>query len=223
MFCVGANKTGTTSMQIALRKLGYRIGNQAKAELLIKDWARGDFQKIVAYCRGANAFQDVPFSYPNTFRVMDAEFPGSKFILTLRSSTDEWYESLVRFHTKLVGKGRIPTVDDLRQFGYRYPGFLWDAARLRYGADESKLYDREHYGHCYEEHNRAVMEHFKDRPNDLLVLNVSDANAMERLMTFLGYPYNGEKMPHANASKEVLDVRSEHQSRSSMEGLNGPI
>lgn len=201
IFCIGANKTGTTSIAEVFRTLGLKVGDQGKAELLLHDWANRDFRKIIRYCRWAEAFQDIPFSYPDTFRALDAAYPGSKFILTVRNGADEWYESLVRFHSKLIGKNRVPTAADLRECDYRYPGFLWDAQKLRYGANESTLYDRQLYTRCYEEHNRAVIEYFKDRPADLLVLNISQADAMERLLDFLGYPYRGQTMPHANSSK----------------------
>ncbi len=202
VFCIGANKTGTTSVERVFRNLGLIVGNQAQAEMLRHDWAKQDYRRIIRYCRSAEAFQDVPFSFDGTFLAMDEAFPGSKFILTVRNDADEWYESLVRFHSKIVGKGRIPTADDLRQFNYRYPGFVLDSFRLKYGADESKLYDREMYVQGYEEHNNKIKKYFKDRPDDLLVLNVGEPDAMERLLIFLGYPYMGQKMPHLNSSKD---------------------
>lgn len=85
VFCVGRNKTGTTSIAKALRALGFKVGDQARAETLIEDWARRDFRKIVRYCRTADAFQDVPFSWPHTFEALDQAFPQSKFILTVRT------------------------------------------------------------------------------------------------------------------------------------------
>jgi hypothetical protein len=201
VFGIGANKTGTTSIAAVFKSLGLKLGKQGPAELLIHDWAKQDYRRIIKYCRSADAFQDLPFSYPGTYEAMDKAFPGSRFVLTVRKNADEWFESLVRFHTKIVGKGRIPTADDLRKFQYRYPGFLWDATRLRYGADESTLYNQELYTRCYEEHNRKVREYFKARPGDFLELNVADEDAMERLVTFLGYPYSGQEMPHENSSK----------------------
>lgn len=201
VFCVGANKTGTTSLNQVFESLDLKVGNQARAELLLHDWSKRDFRRIIRYCRWAEAFQDIPFSYPDTFCAVDKAFPHSRFILTVRRDAEEWYDSLVRYHTMLIGKNRIPNADDLRRFDYRYPGFLWDAQRYRYGDDESLLYNREWYIQCYEEHNSNVIRYFKDRPTDLLVLNVADSDAMERLLTFLGYAYTGQKMPHANASK----------------------
>ena len=201
IFCIGANKTGTTSVEAVFRSLGLEVGNQARAEMLVHDWARQDYRRIIRYCQSADAFQDVPFSLNGTFQAMDESFPASKFILTVRNNANEWYDSLVRFHSRIVGKGRIPTAEDLRQFNYLYPGYLLDVFKLRYGADEAKLYDREMYVQWYEEYSDSVIKYFKSRPDDLLVLNVGEPDAMKRLLIFLGYPYSGQKMPHLNASK----------------------
>jgi tetratricopeptide (TPR) repeat protein len=198
--CVGRNKTGTTSIEAALHSFGLKTGQQARGEILKDDWARRDFRRIIGLCRTADAFQDVPFSNAFTFQAVDANFPGSKFILTVRDSPDEWFESLIRFHTRIVNKGRLPTADDLRAFEYRYKGYLWDAFVLNYGADEDLLYDREAYIANYLDHNRSVTEYFRHRPDDLLVLNVSHADAMKQLCAFVGVPYRGQAMPHLNRS-----------------------
>jgi len=201
VFCIGQNKTGTTTIEAALKTLGYKMGNQAKGELLVKDWAIRDFRRIVQLCKTADAFQDVPFSNDFTYEVLDYAFPNSKFILTVRNNKDEWFDSITRFHTKIVGKGRLPTADDLKEFGYRYKGFLWDSMRLKYGIDEHSLYDYKIYTDQYELQNQRVIEYFRYRQEDLLILNVADGNAMEKLYEFLGHKYHGEKMPHLNASK----------------------
>lgn len=201
VFCIGANKTGTTSVEIVFRNLGLVAGNQEQAEMYIHDWAKQDYRRIIKYCQPAQAFQDIPFSRHGTFKVLDGAFPGSKFILTVRNNTDEWYESLVWFHTRIVGKDRVPTAEDLQQFNYRYPGYLLDAMRLTYGVYNSTLYNRDVYINYYESHNSQAIEYFQNRPEDLLVLNLAEADAMERLVKFLGFPYTGQKMPHANSSR----------------------
>jgi hypothetical protein len=201
VFCIGQNKTGTTSVKEVLKRLGYRIGDQAKAELLIHDWAQRDFKKIVKLCHSADAFQDIPFSNEFTYEILDYAFPGSKFILTVRNSKDEWFESLKRFHTKLIGKGRLPTADDLKAYSYRYKGWMWENMQLKYGIDETSLYDYEIYTEQYEKYNQRVAEYFKYRPDDLLVVNLSEEDAIEKLYTFLGFAYDGSEMPHLNQSK----------------------
>lgn len=201
VFCIGENKTGTTTIEAVLASLGYKIGNQRKGELLLRDWADRNFKPIVKLCKTADAFQDVPFSNDFTYQTLDYAFPGSKFILTVRNNKDEWYESMTRFHTKIIEKDRLPTMDDLKEFKYAYKGYLWESNKFKYGIDESTLYDYKIYTDQYERHNERIKEYFKYRPDDLLVLNVADQNAMEKLYSFLGVKYNGETMPHLNASK----------------------
>ena len=212
IFCIGRNKTGTTSLEAALRSLGFSLGLQARGELLIRDWARRDFTRILHLCSTADAFQDVPFSWEGTYRVLDPQFPGSKFVLTVRDTAEQWYESLVSFHTRLVNKGRRPTAEDLKAFSYRYRGYLWEAAQLAFGADEATLYDRELYMAQYTRHNSDAITYFRERPNDLLVLNVAEPRAMERLCSFLGVQYHGQAMPHLNRSTSVgFAVEGNHE------------
>src|SRR3954452_13281738 len=140
VFCIGSGKTGTTSIGAAMKSLGFELGVQSTGELLIEEWARRDFRPIIEFCRTADAFQDIPFSLDYTYVVLDQEFPGSKFVLTVRKNADEWYGSLARFHTKIVGTGQLPTAADLKAFPYLKPGWLWRTQELVYGCDESNVY-----------------------------------------------------------------------------------
>jgi hypothetical protein len=87
IFVIGRNKTGTTSLGHALYSMGFRIGHQPTAELLLEDWAKRNFRSIIDYCKTANAFQDVPFSLDYTYQALNHAFPGSKFILSVGSSS----------------------------------------------------------------------------------------------------------------------------------------
>jgi len=205
VFGIGRNKTGTTSLALALRNLGYRVGDQPGAEELIEDWAIRDFRRVIRYCRSADAFQDVPFSFDYTYQAVDAAFPGSRFILTVRDSPEPWYESVIRFHTKIVGRDRLPTADDLREFPYRHKGWLWRQQQLIYGADEMTLYDRELYIEHYWRHNESVRDYFRHRPEDLLVLNLADPSSARALCEFLDLPYLGQAMPHEKRSQDEDD------------------
>ena len=200
VFCIGRNKTGTTSIASALSELGYRIGHQPAAELLMEDWAARDFRAIVRLCQTADAFQDVPFSLDYTFQIVDHAFPGSQFVLTVRNSAQDWYDSLVRFHASLFGKTTPPTVEDLMHCDYCRPGWLWRQQQLVYGADETNLYNPDLYMAHYNSHISRVQDYFKYRARDLLILDVSDANAMQYLCNFLGIAHEGQAMPHLNRS-----------------------
>ena len=49
VFCIGFNKTGTTTIKYTLEQYGYKIGNQAKGELLFFDWYKRDFNSIINF------------------------------------------------------------------------------------------------------------------------------------------------------------------------------
>ena len=201
IFCIGRNKTGTTSLRDALQALGFGIGHQPTGELLMEDWAARNFAPLIRYCRSADAFKDVPFSLDYTYQALDAAYPGARFVLTVRDSARQWYGSLTTAHTRLIGKERLPTADDLREHVYHgRPGWMWRQHQLVYGADESTLYDEALYTAHYERHNERVLDYFGHRPDDLLVLNVAHAGAMEALCAFVRVPFTGQQMPHVNRS-----------------------
>ena len=203
VFVIGRNKTGTTSVQHALTELGYRMGDQPTAELLMEDWGVRDFKRLIRYCHSADAFQDVPFSNHYTFQAMDAAFPGSKFILTVRDSDDQWYRSVVRFHTMRLrnrtGADRTPTLDDIRDDPYRAPGWIWRNREL-VGIQSEESYPEAELKSYYNRHNEIIKDYFRHRPDDLLVINLSEPDAMRRLCEFLGKPFGGQGMPKLNQS-----------------------
>lgn len=201
IFCIGRNKTGTTSLEQALHGFGYRLGNQRQGELLLDDWARRDFRRIIELARSADAFQDIPFSLPFTYQALDGAFDGSKFILTVRNTPQDWFASVVSFHSAIVGKSVPPRLEELKAFAYVHPGWLWKSQQLTYGISEETLYNHEVYMRHYVMHNLNVVDYFRHRPGQLLVLKLEEPTAMERLCQFLGIEYSGQPMPHLNRSK----------------------
>jgi hypothetical protein len=188
IFCIGLNKTGTTSLEKAMRDMGYIVGHQVTAERYVtKGWGVRDFRKLKWYCRTAVFFQDVPFSKPYTYIILDYLFPSSKFILTVRDTPEQWYDSLTKFHAKLWGKdGRIPTKEDLLDATYGYKGAPWVANRMTFTTPEDDPYRKEILLDYYSNHNKHVMEYFRHRPEDLLILNVAESDAYRKLGAFLG-------------------------------------
>ncbi len=186
VFCVGFNKTGTTSLAVALRELGFVVGHQRRAEQLADRCYPHDLAPLLRYCRTAQAFQDAPFSWPDTFRALDAAFPGARFVHSVRDDPDQWARSLHRAHARDFGRdGRPPTADALRAVPYVRPGFL--ARMLRaFGAPDDDPYQVEALRRGYERHRDAVRAHFAARPDDLLVVNVARAEDYRRFTDFLG-------------------------------------
>jgi hypothetical protein len=198
-FCVGRNKTGTTSLKKAFGDLNFIIGNQRIAEELYdKYYFEKNFKPIIDYCRSAQVFQDVPFSCPETFKHLDKAYPNSKFILTVRSSSEQWYRSLTRFHAKKFGmNGRIPTSEDLKNATYIRKGFLYNTVKL-HGTPDASPYNKRIMTAHYNKHNRDVMGYFENRPEDLLILNLEEKDSYQKFIDFLGIKSPYAKFPWLN-------------------------
>lgn len=197
VFCIGNNKTGTTSMQKYFKDHGFNVGNQREAELLIDDYIFRNWKPIVDYCRKYEAFQDIPFSNRFTYTVMDIVFPGSKFILTVRDDADQWYNSISTFHGKRFStSGDLATKADLLQGDYVYKGWIWKAFSEKFG-DFEDPYNKERLMSYYLQYNEDVRTYFKNKTN-FLEVNLSQPNAVKLISDFLGILPKYDAFPHEN-------------------------
>lgn len=183
IFVIGFNKTGTTSVLHALREFDLIIGNQKVAEWLLEDIIKKNYEPLFEYCTTAEAFQDIPFSIPEVYTYLDKKYPNSKFILTIRTNPEQWFNSIVKFHGKLWANGNIPTKADLANANYVQKGYALKYINQVFG---ESYYDKKHYIDVYNQHNNAVSQYFKDRPNDLLVVNVEDKDSYIHFCNFIG-------------------------------------
>jgi hypothetical protein len=170
IFCIGFQKTGTTTLDEALQMLGYRVCGVRKD--LVPALKNGDWEAIFREVEKYDAFQDNP--WPLIYKELDRQFPGSKFILTLRDA-DKWLRSIVNHcenrHTPM------------REWVY--------------GFGNPKGHETA-YLQRYQSHIREVLEYFADRPGDLLMVSWEKGDGWEKLCTFLGKPLPGQPFPHAN-------------------------
>lgn len=200
VFCVGRNKTGTTSLKTAMRDLGYVIGEQRPAELLLRDWAMRDFRRLRRYCLTAQFFQDIPFSLPYTFQAVDAYFPNSKFILTTRDP-ELWHRSMVAFHRKESVHGeKALSLEALKEAEYCYRGFAYETKVFVYDLPGDDPYDKDTLISHFRFHNRCVTDFFRNRREDLLVLDVSEKGSYSKLCEFLGHDCDGREFPRENVT-----------------------
>jgi hypothetical protein len=201
IFCIGFGKTGTTSITKLLTKFGFTIGNQAVGEILGEDWSvHKRVERIIGFCYTADAFQDAPFGYPGLYRELDKAFPGSKFILTLRDSPEQWLDSVVRFQTKMFSsdKTRPPNEEDKRNALYRYKGYLLQNSRNNWDYPNVPLFDEKSYKKRYSDHINDVRDYFKDRADDFIEINVSRKEDFKRLCEFLKIKTSIEDFPWEN-------------------------
>jgi len=172
VFCIGLSKTGTTSLTRALQLLGFdavhwyatRNAFVYTDHGIAVDWAL--FERH-------DAFADTPIArlYPE----LDARYPGSRFILTLRDP-QAW----------------------LRSFADQFAEGGLDAfsARLHrdlYGTDS---YDPELCAAAFTRHSGAVRAHFRSRPEALLELDIGAGHGWGPLCEFLGRPAPDVPFPH---------------------------
>lgn len=199
IFCIGQNKTGTTSIKVAFEELGFFVGNQRQAEKLNKEYFKGNFDAIIRYCHSARVFQDVPFSWPETYKHLDRAFPDAKFILTIRDSPEQWYNSLLQFHTKRTG--HKPTKEDFIKSKYVRKGWQWESFGPFTNKDSEDIWDKEWHTTRYQNHNNAIIEYFSDRPEKLLVINVSHKDSYKRFCDFIGQEAKRAEFPWENKTQ----------------------
>lgn len=197
-FCIGRNKTGTTSLARAFKDLGFFVGNQGEAERVTQTcYLDKEFGPIIKYCETAQVFQDIPFSLPETYKYLDVAYPNSKFILTIRDDPEQWYRSYIRFHMKIHGQGHLRTAEDLRSATYIRKGWPYEMIKL-HGTPDEDIYNKEIMIRHYNNYNDEVLEYFKNRPADLLVLNIAEANSYQQFIHFLQVESSYNAFPWEN-------------------------
>ncbi|WP_415893349.1 sulfotransferase [Neptuniibacter sp. PT8_73] len=217
LFCIGYNKTGTTSLEHILKLLGYKMPNQMEQEIrLVRQVYAGNFKPLIDFCGNFDAFQDMPFSQGVLYAQLDCLFPNSKFILTVRDS-DEWFDSLIRFQTKgVLKRAGVTDIDQVKEEDFKdknlylYKNYTYENMKrhvtvVEHGnlkSDFSLLYDKQHRISIYEERNQQIIKYFSGRPNDLLVVDLAKENDIEKILSFLGLPLDlNIPVPKLNATK----------------------
>jgi hypothetical protein len=180
VFCIGFHKTGTTSLEVALKRLGYRVTGCFGT----KDPDIGEkvYDMADVLVQKFDAFEDNP--WPIIYKELDRNYPDSKFILTIRPS-ESWIRSLVRDFAL--------TETPMRKWIYGV------------GCPEG---NEDIYVQRYEEHNREVLEYFKDRPNDLLIFDMPGGDGWEQLCPFLGADIPKKSFPHANKASLSRKIKN---------------
>ena len=159
----------------------------------------GDYKDLFNIVRYEGVlFQDLPFSFTGCHEALDKEFPDAKFILTVRDSPETWHRSVTSYHSKPLTPGRTPAKEDMQEADYCYKGFIWEVNQLLYKTPEDDPYHKETLMAHYQEHNRKIIEYFEDKPGRLLVVDVKDEGAAERICRFVGSDRILTEMPWEN-------------------------
>jgi 3'-phosphoadenosine 5'-phosphosulfate (PAPS) 3'-phosphatase len=190
VFGIGLSKTGTTSLARGLDLLGYTV----KDCLGLSKYKKNDLDSISRSALDSyDAFTDTPI--PSFYRELDEAYPGSKFILTVRD-IDDWLTSCKKQFTPKLAEKRSDAVN--RMFLDLYGTVVFDEARFR---------------DAYTRFVNGVMDHFKDRPDDLLVIDIAAGEGWEKLCPFLNRPVEAGLFPKSNVTAiKWLDAKGIAQS-----------
>ena len=167
---IGLPKTGTTSLKQAFISLGLKFGGIHT--LFDKSYE--------AHCGDS-------FCLPkDKYKTMDLDFPGAKFILTLRKDVDTWYDSICRWSVRFKGD----------------QGLLAQRKRM-YG---SEMPDTSFKGQ-YMDHWYEVVEYFQnvyglEAKDKLLVVSFDGGDGWKEICEFLDIPVPTVRFPHKNRNKK---------------------
>ena len=119
------------------------------------------------------------------YKELDKKFPNSKFIYTIRDK-DEWLESVEKY---------------LKQKKDRRIDAWQKQMRIDiYGQVE---FNKELFATKYDEHDADIKTYFKNRKDDLLILNICGGADLNKLISFVdgNKKILSNKFPHINKRK----------------------
>ncbi len=176
IFGIGAHKTGTTSLCVALNMLGFKCSHWDEHLLIREDIENSNYRLRVL--EEFDAITDFPM--PSIYQRLDEEFPGSKFILTIRDS-EAWVTSV---EAHLIKSSNVLNRNGL--------SFIFEE-ELFYG---TKIFDRKKALEKLTEHHEAVISYFAGRQNDLLKMDITRGDGWGVLCEFLDVPEPADSFPH---------------------------
>ncbi|MFJ7418668.1 sulfotransferase family protein [Streptomyces uncialis] len=201
----GLGRTGTTSLQVALERLGFGecfhmfdiVGSEerlAQWERIVCDGKPADWKAVFD---GYTSAVDGPCAlyYPQ----MRETFPDAKVMLTVRDA-EGWYRSThdTLYQFAVRGAANPPEAGSRQaRMGRLTNALVWN------GLFEGRFSDKEFAIEVYHRHNQRVIDTVG--PGNLLVWDVKQG--WEPLCDFLGVaPPPGEDFPHVNDTESMLKV-----------------
>ena len=187
VFGIGMHKTGTTSLHAALKALGFESAHWKTAH-----WAKQIWNEVTEYGKSWTvehnyALSDLPIAI--LYEQLDRAYPGSKFILTLRNE-GAWLKSVENHWSHKYNPFRGQ---------WDHDPFSHQVHKEIYG---QKNFDALIFLERFRRHNREVRDYFKERPGDLLVMDMSNGAGYSELCSFLDRPVPVEEYPKRLVTQE---------------------
>ena len=186
VFCIGLNKTGTSSLHVALNILGYNsVHAKTPDGINIKQKIESNFHEgidIIDGLKGYTAFLDWDKDETShlIFKEFHKQYPKSKFILNTRE-LNSWLDSREKHVLRNQKKKKENPEKDIS----------W----LEIKRDEWEKH--------FKEHHRNVYEYFDDKKDELLTYDVTQNQGWKPLCDFLGCAVPRTAFPKANVSPSM--------------------
>ena len=190
IFGCGLPKTGTTSLNKALVMLEYRSIHYCRP--LINHEAKAVPMSLFSEVLNPATWDAITNNGEHTYPLIDKEFPNSKFILTIRDR-ESWLESVKNSFKRYPIFNRDGSIATT----------MLDLLRLIHVFGHA-LYNKEYLPIMYDNHLRNVKHYFKDRKQDLLIIDICGGEGWEKLCPFLGKDVLNTPFPHKNITSDSL-------------------
>lgn len=185
VFCLGSNKTGTVSLTVAMKQLGFSpiptnksyglyLGsglNHSKKNMI--DF----FNKIRLRKYAYDFFVDIPFSLYKSHTMVCELFPDSYYMLTIRNS-EKWFDSVLRWIKKLNAQ--------------KMYDWIWKTKVVL--ENKNEVIKR------YNKRNQEIINFFGNS-DKFLILNMEEKNKFNKLSNFLGKGNVNIPFPHENKNE----------------------
>lgn len=187
IFEIGVAKTGTTSLRKALKILGLNCKGFSKECYCptLNPTFKDSWPVMCDVADKYDAFTDGPW-HDVSFKLWDKRYPNSKFIILERDDESWIWSAYSFFNGKTVHDPIVPE------------NKIIEFTRM----DKDPSY-REYYSGVLEwkkEKYDGIKKYFKDRPNDLLVMNICDGDGWEKLCPFLNKEIPDIPFPKKNVN-----------------------
>ena len=209
VFCIGMNKTGTTSLNHLFEREGFKVAKQRDFEKMTAQfYKQGSIENILRVIDRTNPktnvfFQDIPFAIPGFWRYLVYRYPDAKFVLSVRDSPDQYYNSLVTFHKREWGID-IFDPEKLKKVKYIERGFPYRFMVEILGCPAEDPYNKDHLTSLYNKHIEDVERFFKKNLTDRFIkINLANQCDYERLNEFIGLNFNHTEFPHLHTTDHV--------------------
>ena len=108
----------------------------------------------------------------------------------------EWRDGYKKIDELIPNSKFILTIRDKQSLGRSYKNYFRKS--LVWNANLSKLVK---IINRYEKRNEEIIEYFNGRPDQLLIINITEGDGWKELCTFLDKPIPNEPFPHKNKGK----------------------